>query len=229
LHHLVDLHAVLAATALLLLADETPLLFMGQEWACSSPFMYFTDHDEPLGTAVVEGRRREFAGFTRFSSAESAQIPSPQDARTYRTSVLRWDELAEAPHRAVLEYTRQLVRIRQERLRHDRLARILALDEDSLVLIHAGQDGSPSTCTCVRLSGGGNVTVNLSEAALSRKEADTAQPPSQSPVWVAMWSSRSLLSSDDSTLIRVTDQRLSVTFAGPGAVMFGSHLQESCG
>jgi maltooligosyltrehalose trehalohydrolase len=56
LHHQIDPEAYLAASVLLLLAPETPLLFMGQEWAASSPFQFFTDHDEPLGQLVTEGR-----------------------------------------------------------------------------------------------------------------------------------------------------------------------------
>ena len=55
LHHQMDPAAYRAATALLLCAPETPLLFMGQEWAASTPFLYFTDHPEPLGAAGHRG------------------------------------------------------------------------------------------------------------------------------------------------------------------------------
>ena len=52
------------AAALLMTAPFTPLLFQGEEWGASTPFLYFTDHEDPeLGHAVSEGRRREFAHF----------------------------------------------------------------------------------------------------------------------------------------------------------------------
>ncbi len=52
---------------------------MGQEWAASSPFLYFTDHDEDLGKIVTEGRRREFRHFLAFvDPAEREKIPDPQ-------------------------------------------------------------------------------------------------------------------------------------------------------
>ena len=79
LHHQVDEATWLAATTLLLTAPETPLLFMGQEWAASSPFLFFTDHEAKLGELVIEGRRREFVRFSSFRDPGARQgIPSPQ-------------------------------------------------------------------------------------------------------------------------------------------------------
>src|SRR5262249_3277947 len=63
LSHEVDPAVFRAATVLLLCSPATPLLFMGQEWACSSPFRFFTDHQPELGRMVTEGRRREFRHF----------------------------------------------------------------------------------------------------------------------------------------------------------------------
>jgi maltooligosyltrehalose trehalohydrolase len=57
LHHQIDSALFRALSALLLFAPETPLLFMGQEWAASSPFLFFTDHHQELGRLVTEGRR----------------------------------------------------------------------------------------------------------------------------------------------------------------------------
>ena len=65
LHLEAELAAVRAATVVLLLAPQTPLLFMGQEWAASTPFHFFTDHHEELGRLVTEGRRQEMARFRR--------------------------------------------------------------------------------------------------------------------------------------------------------------------
>ncbi len=102
-----------AASALLLLAPETPLLFMGQEWACSSPFQFFTDHSAALGPLVTAGRRKEFAGFSAFQDpAVRATIPDPQALTTFQRSRLQWEERGEDPHRGQLEFYRALLQIR---------------------------------------------------------------------------------------------------------------------
>lgn len=103
-----------AASLLLLFLPMTPLLFMGQEWAASTPFLYFTDHDRELGQAVSEGRRREFAEFPAFAEAASRDaIPDPQAITTFRASTLRWQERALDPHRATLELYQQALSLRR--------------------------------------------------------------------------------------------------------------------
>ena len=89
LHHQIDPAAYRAATALLLCAPETPLLFMGQEWAASTPFLYFTDHPEALGRLVTEGRRQEFSGFEA--------VPRPGAARAHPRPAGRRDVRGEPP------------------------------------------------------------------------------------------------------------------------------------
>ncbi|MBO0727805.1 MAG: malto-oligosyltrehalose trehalohydrolase [Acidimicrobiaceae bacterium] len=99
------------AAALVLLSPFVPLLFMGEEWAASTPWLYFTDHADPeLGRAVREGRRREFAAF----GWRPEDIPDPQDPATRERSVLPWGEAAEEPHAAMLRWYRDLIRLRQE-------------------------------------------------------------------------------------------------------------------
>ncbi|HVY58804.1 MAG TPA: malto-oligosyltrehalose trehalohydrolase [Xanthobacteraceae bacterium] len=79
--------ALEAAIALQLLCPQVPLLFMGEEDASRSPFLFFTDHNEELAKAVREGRRREFAGFGGFSDAQRlAAIPDPNDLATFERS-----------------------------------------------------------------------------------------------------------------------------------------------
>jgi maltooligosyltrehalose trehalohydrolase len=100
------------AAALLLTAPFVPMLFQGEEWGASTPFCYFTDHDDAgLGHAVSEGRRREFASFGW--SPES--VPDPQAAETFRRSVLRWDELVAPAHAELLAWYRALVALRKAR------------------------------------------------------------------------------------------------------------------
>jgi len=109
--------AVRAATALLLLAPSPPLLFMGQEWAADEPFLFFSDFGPDLAPKVVEGRRKEFERFPAFSDPEMrARIPNPQDEATLRRSILQWEALTDAEHRASREWTRRLLRVRGEEI-----------------------------------------------------------------------------------------------------------------
>ncbi|HDR9035688.1 TPA: malto-oligosyltrehalose trehalohydrolase [Burkholderia vietnamiensis] len=76
--------AVRAATALLLLAPQVPLLFMGEEDGSTQPFQFFTDYRGELADAVRDGRRREFAAFPAFADpAHRDAIPDPNDLGTF--------------------------------------------------------------------------------------------------------------------------------------------------
>jgi maltooligosyltrehalose trehalohydrolase len=97
--------------ALSLLSAYSPMVFMGEEWAASTPFQFFTDFQEPaLQAAVVAGRRAEFASH----DWGAAVVPNPQDPATRERSVLRWEELQEPGHGPMLEWYRELVRLRRE-------------------------------------------------------------------------------------------------------------------
>jgi maltooligosyltrehalose trehalohydrolase len=110
----VSLDAYCAASTLLLFLPATPLLFMGQEWAASSPFQYFTDHDHELGPKVSAGRRAEFSGFQAFSDPAAREaIPDPQDPSTFLRSRLRWEEKDQGGHARVLALYRRLLALRR--------------------------------------------------------------------------------------------------------------------
>jgi maltooligosyltrehalose trehalohydrolase len=132
LNHQVDADVYRAASALLLLTPCTPLLWMGQEWAATSPFQYFTDHPEELGRLVTRGRREEFAGFSGFSGKLHKKIPDPQSLETYQRSKLQWSECDDEPHAGVLRLYRELLRLRsthpalRERTRESYDARALS-------------------------------------------------------------------------------------------------------
>lgn len=82
-----DPRALEAAIALQLLCPQIPLIFMGEEGASHTPFLYFTDHHGELAKAVREGRRREFAGFEGFQAGETADtIPDPNAPETFERS-----------------------------------------------------------------------------------------------------------------------------------------------
>ncbi|MBL9107236.1 MAG: malto-oligosyltrehalose trehalohydrolase [Myxococcales bacterium] len=115
LHHLVPLDVVCAATAVLLFVPMTPLLFMGQEWAASTPWQFFTDHPPDLGARVTAGRRSEYAAFAAFADESRRHaIPDPQAESTFKNSVLRWHERALPPHAAVLALHRRLLHLRRD-------------------------------------------------------------------------------------------------------------------
>lgn len=115
LNHLVSPESYRAASALLCLTPYTPLLFMGQEWAASTPFLYFTDHRGELGRLVEEGRRREFREWAVFDEAlVSREMPSPQASETFARSKLDWPEVRAEGHAACLELYRAALKLRRE-------------------------------------------------------------------------------------------------------------------
>jgi maltooligosyltrehalose trehalohydrolase len=110
LTHLVCRERLQIAAGLLLTAPFVPLLFQGEEWGASTPFQYFTAHeDSALAEQVSRGRRREFAAF----GWKAEDVPDPQALETFERSKLRWDEVMHAPHSGLLEWYRGLIRLRR--------------------------------------------------------------------------------------------------------------------
>ena len=100
-----------------LLSPAVPLLFMGEEFAASSPFLYFCDFEGELARAVREGRRREFAAFARFEDArERERIPDPNAPETFQRSKLDWSEVVHGEHAERLALYWKLLGIRERSL-----------------------------------------------------------------------------------------------------------------
>ncbi|MBK1691754.1 malto-oligosyltrehalose trehalohydrolase [Ectothiorhodospira mobilis] len=121
--HLLSEGLLRVGAALVLTAPFVPLLFQGEEWGARTPFIYFTDHQDPaLARAVGEGRRREFAAF----GWDAARIPDPQDPDTFRRCVLDWNEPERPPHAGLLAWHRDLIALRRRLpdLTDDRLERV---------------------------------------------------------------------------------------------------------
>lgn len=92
------------------------MLFMGQEWACSSPFCYFTDHERELGRLISKGRRN-FEHFSAFRDPDTReQIPDPQAESTFLNSKLKWDEVSSGHHSVTLRLHQDFIRFRQTKL-----------------------------------------------------------------------------------------------------------------
>ncbi|MEI9898440.1 MAG: hypothetical protein WDN28_32425 [Chthoniobacter sp.] len=84
INHFISSGTYRAASALLCLVPYTPLIFMGQEWGASSPFLYFTDHHHELGKLVAEGRRRGPAEIPHFRAGTGgAGLPVAASARDF--------------------------------------------------------------------------------------------------------------------------------------------------
>ena len=110
LSHLADPGRLDLARAGLLLAPQIPMLWMGEEWSASTPFLFFVDFapDAALNKAVREGRRREFKSFAAFAD-DTSVIPDPTEAKTFPDLKLDWSERERSPHREVLAETTRLL------------------------------------------------------------------------------------------------------------------------
>lgn len=114
---LADEQAVKAAMAILLLAPSPPLLFMGEEFAARTPFLFFCDFDGKLASDVTQGRRAEFAGFRQFRSQEMRErIPDPNDERTFIRSKLDWQSLDGEQNQKRLRFCRALLALRKKEI-----------------------------------------------------------------------------------------------------------------
>jgi maltooligosyltrehalose trehalohydrolase len=110
--HLTDVARAKIAAAVTLLSPFVPMLFQGEEWAASTPFLYFTNHpDEELGRLVSEGRKKEFAAF----GWKPEEIPDPQEEKTFLRSKLKWSEVTETPHAEMLAWYKELIALRRSR------------------------------------------------------------------------------------------------------------------
>jgi maltooligosyltrehalose trehalohydrolase len=165
---LADPAALDAATALLLLCPQIPLLFMGEETGTRDPFLYFSDHGDPaLAEAVREGRRAEFAKFPEFADSEKrARIPDPNAPETFEQSRPR---SCAAAHASRMLYTSLLALRREQivpRLRGARSEGACAIGDKAVVAAWRLGDGARLTLAC-----------NLDADAVSTKL------PRGAPVW----------------------------------------------
>jgi maltooligosyltrehalose trehalohydrolase len=106
--------ALRAAAEIYLLAPQTPMLFMGEEWNADSPFPFFCDFGRDLAPLVAEGRRAEFAGFFEAENADS--IPDPGAEEVFYRGKLDWAGVYEPEHAQHLELYRGLLALRREEI-----------------------------------------------------------------------------------------------------------------
>lgn len=106
------------AMALVLLSPHIPMLFMGEETAAETPFLFFADWTGEAAELTREGRRKEFSHFKAFATPETrAEIPDPCDERTFQASKLDWTSIDQSPAGARFRaLTTQLLTIRREKI-----------------------------------------------------------------------------------------------------------------
>jgi len=149
-----DLRAV---TALMLLAPGTPMLFQGQEWGSTRPFLYFADHNAELASQVAAGRRKFLSQFPSMATPDSQRrIPDPAAEQTFRDCKLDWSETARGRGAPLWQLHRDLLALRRddpvfaqqdvERLHgvalgpRSLLLRIFGATDDRLLLVNYGPD-----------------------------------------------------------------------------------------
>jgi maltooligosyltrehalose trehalohydrolase len=213
LHHAIDLASFRAASVLLLLLPETPLLFMGQEWGATTPFLYFTDHHAELGRLVTQGRRREFARFTTFADPEARErIPDPQAEATFTASRLDWAETTRPRHAGLIRlYTELLAfRRREPALKPGPDTTAVALDEATLAVRRSSAEGS--VVVVVRLTGSGVAHLPVTQGLLGNGAG---------PRWTSALSSEDPRFSVDPQppTLDQSDRAITIQFARPSAVV----------
>jgi maltooligosyltrehalose trehalohydrolase len=114
---LAEPQAIEAMATILLLAPQVPLLFMGEEWGATQPFLFFCDFADELAEAVRTGRRREFARFPAFADpAMRERIPDPNAPATFAQAVLDWTAVDQSPHRERLALYERLLALRHSEI-----------------------------------------------------------------------------------------------------------------
>jgi len=110
LEHIVGFERAKVAAGIVLTAPFLPMLFQGEEYAASTPFQYFADHEDPeMAKAVSAGRKKEFAAF----GWDERAIPDPEDRATFHRSKLRWEELEQGRHGEMLDWFKRLIQLRR--------------------------------------------------------------------------------------------------------------------
>lgn len=212
LEHLVSAEAFRAASALLCLSPYPPMLFMGQEWAASSPFLYFTDHHGELGKLVSEGRKKEFAAVGLNAGVAPDSVPDPQLERTFLTSKLKWEEVDERGHAETLALYHECLRQRRAWLlsaRERDCWSVTAL-EHAIALRYRPSDGRERLVLCTLT---GNTRIELA------KDPALASPDGSE--WILELESRSAIA-DQAAGRRVNALR----FTAPATVLLRA---EACG
>lgn len=110
---IVGLNRAKIAAAIVFLSPFVPMIFQGEEWGASTPFLYFADHEDPeMARAISAGRRKEFE---HFGWAQDS-IPDPEAVETFERSKLVWSEQDQDEHRELRSWYQELIQLRRSNL-----------------------------------------------------------------------------------------------------------------
>jgi maltooligosyltrehalose trehalohydrolase len=170
-----------ALTALLLLAPATPMLFQGQEFAASSPFLFFADHKPELARLVKKGRAQFLSQFPSVARPEMQQLlPDPADPNTFARCKLDLSERQR--HGEAYALHRDLLKLRREdavfRLQRRRGVDGAVLGSQAFVLRFFGENGDD------RL-----LFVNLGLDLHLEPAPEPLLAPPEGKAWQVLWSS----------------------------------------
>ena len=156
---LVSFEALKLAAGAVMLAPYIPMLFMGEEYAETSPFLYFVSHGDPdLVRAVREGRKAEFEAFRW-----RGEPPDPQSPETFLRSKVRWEDRAQGNHRTMLQFYKRLIKLRKE------IPALSTLSKENIQV----QSAADTLLLLRRWQGDGQVfcVMNFGEAAVNHEIA----------------------------------------------------------
>jgi len=192
LSHLASPERARAIAAIYLLAPQIPMLYMGEEWAASTPFLFFCDFEPGLAPLVTQGRREEFSTFPEFADpATRERIPDPAAEETFLRSRLDWSEPKTTPHADTLSLYRGLLRLRREVIA-PRLSGMEGGDGEYRLLGGRGLSARRTLGDGSRLS----LVANLSDEPLALEEPESLgrgifsthpEATDRLPGWYAAW------------------------------------------
>jgi maltooligosyltrehalose trehalohydrolase len=176
LSELVSIDQYKVAVTLLLCSPYVPLLFMGEEFADTAPFLYFTSHiDKALAKAVTEGRRKEYAEF-----AVLDHFFDPQSPDTFARSKITWQLVEEGHHREILKLYRDLIALRAawpclSNCRKDLTRVEVDQEAQSLKMERSDPGGARAVLRCNFSQSAGSLTPPEGHWELAFKTAPAAQ------------------------------------------------------
>ena len=157
LHHMVSPEAYRAVSMFFLLLPYSPMLFMGQEWACEAPFVFFSNHGGDFGKGVSKGRLKEFSYSGAHWPADAvASMPDPESEDAFLRSKLNWGELKGPSHQSMLNLYRECLALRNFDSVLARRGRDhwLAWNEEETVYVRYGDQGRPERLIVCRFDDG---------------------------------------------------------------------------
>ncbi|HWQ54618.1 MAG TPA: malto-oligosyltrehalose trehalohydrolase [Bryobacteraceae bacterium] len=168
--HLLNPGRLKTGAAVLMTAPFIPLLFQGEEWGASTPFMYFTQHEDPaLAHAVSAGRRGEFIEFGWVPE----EVPDPQARATFEGSKLKWAERDSPAAAGLLAWYSSLIRLRRSvpALSDGRMDKVRARADSGILEMRRGPVRLVANLgpKPVALAAGDNETVLLCSDPLDRE------------------------------------------------------------